>query len=402
PRVHRQGTLRAVTDRDTTSGHKRDAPLNREDPLIRGDLKPDVFVCWIFLTWDMGSLDYADRSWESLEWLFSIGRDTELSRKQVQRIIKSLEESGWLSTEKISGGVRIYLFPSNDVPEEHLEAIKDRVNYFRMYHQTNKKRYGALPYRVKHMTENGNFTRIPILVVEDPRFTRTDKGVYAVIRSYVNASYGRSVLTMAKEINLTARPFNYSLKAWKEAGYIAYDSRRRVVNQYEFNDSPGHQERISSNETGHREHITGHQEHIREPLLDTRSTIETRNTKTSNEPSNLRSAATGYQDQEISSTFTLGANIGAPRLSISASLSSGDAIGAAAPLEEISSSQGNSAVMHVTTGGAAERPTEKRVRGGVVYQTKEQRDAMKNQTALAIFRAQMAKEKAQKEERSNG
>jgi hypothetical protein len=32
PAFTRQGALRAVTDRDTTSGHKRDAPLNREDP----------------------------------------------------------------------------------------------------------------------------------------------------------------------------------------------------------------------------------------------------------------------------------------------------------------------------------------------------------------------------------
>jgi predicted transcriptional regulator len=308
--------------------------------LIRGDLKPDVFVCWIFLTWDMGSLDYADRSWESLQWLFSIGRDTELGRKQVQRIIKSLEDSGWLSTEKIRDGVRIYLFPSNDAPEEHLGAIKDRVNYFRMYRQTAKKRYNAMPYRVKHMTENGNFTRIPILAVEDPRFTRTDKGVYAVIRSYVNAQYGRSIETMAKEINVTKSPAEKSLKRWKEAGYIVYDGRRRVVNQYEFNDSP----ELPSVQTGHEERIRGHQERISSTQMDMTNAIETRNNKTSNEPSNLRSEATGYQDSEIPGETE--GNPSGPERSDGISPSS---------LSGISNSSASSAVMH---GIPAQRGTE--------------------------------------------
>lgn len=364
--------------------------------LIRGEFKPHVFVRWIVLDMDLGGLDYKEYQWEELEKLW------DMTRKPAQRLLKSLEDAGWLHQEKTRDGARIYLFPTNDKPQEHLEAIKKHVlsaHYRRKQDSIYYGFKGTQPYRKQYLTEHGNFTRIPYTVLDDQRFSWTDRGVYAVIRSYANARYGRTVQTMADEINMKPRAFNTSLKKWKDAGYIVYNGRRRVVNQYEFNDAP---ESVSTqiNALEPEMHIREPEMHIRDGQRDLRCTIETVNI----EIGNMNNETAVAVDQE-SSSFNQGS-------------ASGDAIGALAPLASATALRASVSVPLVTASARCAsahissgvgnyavtqtNPARQRAHNGVVYENKAQRDARVQRALQDKVKRQIARENAQKEETSNG
>ncbi|MFK0105752.1 hypothetical protein [Streptomyces sp. NPDC091217] len=125
---------------------------------------------------------------------------------------------------------------------------------------------------------------------------------------------------------------------------------------------------------------------------------------------------------EINQGFSSGESIGAPRLDIPVSLSSGDAIGAAAPLEENSSNSENSAVMHSIP---AQRGTPtfdldslsdeevlalspdfiRTLRGNTMYATGQRKARIQNRMKQDKQLAAMADNKAflaEQEESSNG
>ncbi|MCX5234623.1 hypothetical protein OG824_05175 [Streptomyces prunicolor] len=202
--------------------------------LILGELKPSVFVRWIDLAMDLGPLDYKPYKWEELEERWGIGK------KPVQKMVRTLEAAGWLSSEPIRDGVRIYLFPTNNASESHLKHIKSqtedawKVNTGQRLKTIRDKQ----PYRNQYMVENGNFTKVPETILQDQRFTNMQLATYVVIRCTTNAHSFWSERALAKAGGMALSTFTEHLKTLKEAGYIVYDGVQRVSNRYDFNDMP--------------------------------------------------------------------------------------------------------------------------------------------------------------------
>ncbi|MET8975888.1 hypothetical protein ABZX85_09725 [Streptomyces sp. NPDC004539] len=202
--------------------------------LITSELKPSVFMRWIDLAMDLGPLDYKEYRWEELEERWGI------IKKPVQKMVRTLEAAGWLSSEKTRDGVRIYLFPTADAAESHLKRIKAqtedawKVNTGKRPKTARDKQ----PYRNQYMVEKGNFTQVPETILQDQRFTNMQLGVYVVIRCTTNTHSFWGERKLAEKAGMALSTFTEHLKTLKEAGYIVYDGVERLSNRYEFNDMP--------------------------------------------------------------------------------------------------------------------------------------------------------------------
>ncbi|MEW2117211.1 hypothetical protein AB0945_18865 [Streptomyces sp. NPDC005474] len=202
--------------------------------LILGELKPSVFMRWIDLAMDLGPLDYKEYKYPELEERWGIGK------KPVQKMLRTLETAGWLSSESTRDGVRIYLFPTDDAAESHLKRIKSqtedawKVNTGQRLKTIRDKQ----PYRNQYMVEKGNFTKVPETILNDSRFTNMQLATYVVIRCTTNAHSFWGVRALADVAGMATSTFEEHLKTLKEAGYIVYDSVQRVSNRYDFNDMP--------------------------------------------------------------------------------------------------------------------------------------------------------------------
>ncbi|GGV87060.1 hypothetical protein GCM10015535_36050 [Streptomyces gelaticus] len=258
--------------------------------LILGELKPTVFVRWIILAMDLGPLDYKEYEWPELEALL------KLTRKPAQRLVKGLEEAGWLHQEKTRDGVRIYLFPTSDAAESHLERIKEqtknswKMNAGRSWKMPENKQ----PYRVKYVVENGNFTMVPETILKDGRFSHNELATYVVIRCTTNTGSFWGTRALAKAAGVSHSTFTLGLDEVTKAGYISYESRPRVSNRYSFNDAPEPASVQMEPVSVQQEFLSVQEEPVSVPINTEYNTKE--NTDSNNEPS---SEAASYQDQEI-------------------------------------------------------------------------------------------------------
>lgn len=203
--------------------------------LILGELKPTVFMRWIILAMDFGPLDYKAYKWPELEKLLN------LTRKPVQRLLKSLEDAGWLSQEKTRDEVRIYLLPTNEGAEEHLADIKQANEYASEVNQGRRYVVGrAKPqsYRNRYMARHGNFTMVPETILTDGRFSHNELATYVVIRCTTNDHSYWGERALAKAAGMATSTFEEHLSTVKEAGYIVYDGVQGRSNRYSFNDAP--------------------------------------------------------------------------------------------------------------------------------------------------------------------
>ncbi|WP_155056958.1 helix-turn-helix domain-containing protein [Streptomyces blattellae] len=202
--------------------------------LILGELKPSVFMRWIDLAMDLGSLDYNAYQWEELQERWGIGK------KPVQTMVRTLEAAGWLSSEKTRDGVRIYLFPTNDAAESHLKRIKAQTEDA-WKRNTGKRLNTAVdkqPYRNQYMVDKGNFTKVPETILKDGRFSLNELATYVVIRCTTNASSFWGTRKLATAAGVSQPTLTKALKTLKESGYLVYDGVQRVSNRYDFNDMP--------------------------------------------------------------------------------------------------------------------------------------------------------------------
>ncbi|MFM9537926.1 hypothetical protein ACKI1P_09735 [Streptomyces turgidiscabies] len=248
--------------------------------LILGELKPTVFVRWIILAMDFGPLDYKSYEWPELEKLLN------LTRKPVQRLLKSLEDAGWLSQEKTRDGVRIYLLPTNEGAEEHLADIKKGNEYASEVNQGRRYVVGCTKqqsYRNRYMARHGNFTMVPETILNDGRFSLNELATYVVIRCTTNDRSYWGIRALASKAGMAKSTFEDCLNAVSEAGYIVYDGVQGVSNRYSFNDAPepvsGQLEPVSV----HLELLSGQSEPL-SVLINTELNTEEINTEPDTDP----------------------------------------------------------------------------------------------------------------------
>ncbi|MEV2228807.1 hypothetical protein AB0H69_09560 [Streptomyces phaeochromogenes] len=202
--------------------------------LILGDLKPSVYMRWIDLAMDLGPLDYKEYDWPELEERWDIGK------KPVQKMIRTLEATGWLHKEETKDGVRVYLFPTNDAPESHLKRIRQETDD--SWKMNSGKKWKVIhdkqPYRNRFMVDKGSFTMLPETILNDSRFTLNELACFTVIRCTTNANSFWGTRALAAAAGVSQPTLTKALKTLKESGYLVYDGVQRVSNRYDFNDMP--------------------------------------------------------------------------------------------------------------------------------------------------------------------